>query len=680
MIYITSILRSSLIFFSPYLLPLYFNFPNQFEQRISIGFRNDLKALVDSGRNTGIWEPLKMPASTPPEITIRIDLSSESSKINPFSLSRRFSYLIQEESRLFETFSICTLYGYVYDRSNGILSIRFVFIGFLYVFFRKEVFMSKKGIIIAISAFVLILIVLGSAKVMQTKSLVKELFKLNKLRQEENYYMAEFEFKMLGILYYLDKGFYGRAVSLLDTLHHQLKTKENLIKIPEFRSNEEEYEFYLNLQNPRTGAFMDDAYPLSTYHGPTENVLLHLEALAEKIGQPLRLKYSLKYLDEINTPEKLIAFLNDVSTVGWLTSKFPQTSFHNARDILSLARDPNYYDENEVQMVIWKNDLYRFSSEWRNTLLRWMYEYQDPKTGLWGPKSKNGKLLKEDLNNTASIMKAFVDKNGNNIHPAFPLRYRNELFASVLKGLSVPIPPDDALDEWHEWHLKNLKGIRTLTRYLWTDASQENKEKAKAVIENFIGISFKKYFVPKDGSFSYYPGGKHATVDGMGGVSIFKEIGAFSGEKQRKLWGSPEENMTELGTGKISDLKQNNFDWIPQDREINSLRFYRKTPDYNRLTADVVAVVYPQKPQVLDIVDLTYKMKKWAYSTPLTMGNWVSKERILPLLESIENEGIPFFEGSIPNEWMNKTLQKNGELSAIGFDIMQLPKVKIVFR
>ena len=544
--------------------------------------------------------------------------------------------------------------------------------------------MSKKKIVLAVFALValvLVLIALGVVKAMQTKSLVKELFKLNKQRQEENYYMAEFEFKMLGISYHLDKGNYRKAFSLLDRLHHRLKTKENLIKMPEFTSKEEEFEFYLNLQNPRTGAFMDDAYPLGTYHGPTENVLLHLDALAGKIGRPLRLKYPLNYLDEINTPEKLVAFLEDVSTVGSLVSKFPQTSFHNARDILSLARDPIHYDENEVQMVIGKHNLYSFSPEWRNTLLRWMYEHQDPETGLWGPKSKSGKLQKRDLSNTASILKAFVDGEGNNIHPEFPLRYRTQLFATMLKDLSEPIPADDnALEEWHEWSLKRLKGIRTLTRYLWSGASQEQKDRAKSVIENFIRIKFDKFYLPQKGSFAYYPGGKRATVDGMGGVFIFKEIGALSGKKQNKLWGASEENMADLGVENLSALEQNDFGWIPTDRQVNSLRFYRKTPDHDRLTTGVIAIAYPQKSQILDIVELAAKMKKWGRTTSLTMGNWVSKEEVLMLLESIESKEVPIFQGAVPIEWANGELQETGELHAIGFDIVQVPRIKIVFR
>ena len=35
---------------------------------------------------------------------------------------------------------------------------------------------------------------------------IPDLFRLNKECQEEGYYMGEFEFKMLGLAYYLDKG------------------------------------------------------------------------------------------------------------------------------------------------------------------------------------------------------------------------------------------------------------------------------------------------------------------------------------------------------------------------------------------------------------------------------------------------------------------------------------------
>jgi hypothetical protein len=540
-------------------------------------------------------------------------------------------------------------------------------------------FFTKKNLILTTLVLLVILGISGIVLANRTKNQIKELFKMNKVLQEQNYYMAEFEYKMLGIAYYLDKGHYKKSFSLLNRLHKQLKTKEKLIRMPKFINKEDELEFYLNLQNPKTGAFMDDAYPLNSYHGPTENVLLHIEKLATETGQPLRLKYPLKYLDEINTPTKLIAVLDDWSTIGWIASKLPQTSFHSARDILSLARDNISYNIEEEDLVIQKHNLYNFSPEWRQVMLKWFWENQDPETGLWGPKSNDGKLLKKDLNNTASILKAFVDENGNNIHEEFPLRYKNELFESALEALSEPVPSDEALDELHEWNLKMPKSIRLLTRYIWKDASPENKEKAKMLIENFIRIKCEKYYISEEGAFSYYPGGEHATLDGTGGFFIFKEIGAFSSKQQKELWGAPEKNIIDLDSPEITELTQKYFDLIASSENINSLRFYRGTPDYDNLTSNIFAVVYPRKTFVLDIMDLTHKMKHWVDTTPQTMGNWVAKTEIKKRLDSIKFEEVPIYEESIPFESANEVLQKNNKLVVIGFDVLQVPRYKIVY-
>ncbi len=551
---------------------------------------------------------------------------------------------------------------------------------FLQLKFAGSLF-SRKRITLALLGIVVIFGLLLAAKVYRTKSLVKELFKMNKQLQEENYHMAEFEFKMLGIAYHLDRGHYSKSFELLDRLYEQMKTKKGLVKMPEFNSKEEELEFYRNLQNPKTGAFIDDAYPLSVQHEPTANVLLHMESLANETSQPLKLKYPLRYLDEINTPEKLTAFLDDVSTVGWIGSKFPQTSFHNARDILSLARDRINYDENQVDMVIQKNNLYSFSPEWKHTMLQWFYDHQDPETGLWGPKSKSGKLVKIDLSNTASIMKAFVDEEGRDIHPEFPLRFKEKLFESALKNLAEPpSDDDDNLAELHEWNLKTPKGLRMLTRYIWKDISRKNKEKARKLFENYIRIKFEKYYIAREGAFSYYPRGDHATLDGMGGFFIFTEIGALSSEKQKKLWGAPEELIVNLHSPEISRLTENDIKTIAEAAGVNSLRLYETSPNYDQLTSDVFAIVYPRKTAVLDIMDLTQNVKRWIETTSLTMGNWNSKSTIQKELESIEFKSVPIYKENIPLQKANDILLKNKTLVIIGFDVLQLPKYKIVYR
>ena len=175
---------------------------------------------------------------------------------------------------------------------------------------------------------------------LSVKTKVKELFKLNKNLQEEGYYMGDFEFKMLGFGYYLDKGYYFKAYKMLSDYHKKLGRKEGLVKIPAFSNHQEEIKFFLNFQNPNTGAFIDESAPFCTYWSVTENIINHLEALADSSTAPLKLKYPLKFLDKINTPGKLTAYLDDISYVGWLASLFPQTSFHFSRDILGETRRP----------------------------------------------------------------------------------------------------------------------------------------------------------------------------------------------------------------------------------------------------------------------------------------------------------------------------------------------------
>ena len=539
---------------------------------------------------------------------------------------------------------------------------------------------TKKIIVITPLVLIVLLVVFGVLAAHNTKVKIRELFQMNQQLQEEGYYMAEFEFKLLGLGYLIDKGHYYKALSRLDDLHTQYQTKKGLIKMPDFKTKEQELEFYLNLQNPYTGAFIDDSYPLNSYHGPTENVIQHLQVLANETNQPLKLKYRLSYLDQVNTTEKLLSVLEDWSHLGFIGSKFPQTSFHNVRDLLSLARDEEHYGDAGVELLIQRHNLYNFSDSWRYSFLEWMYNFQDPETGLWGPKSKSGKLLKRDLSNTASIIKAFVDNQGNNIHEEFPLRYRKRLFESILNELAaMPVPPENELDQWHEWGLKTIKGVRMLPRYLWESGTEEQKKRAIERIEHFMQVRFEKNYIPEEGMFTYYPGGDKATMDGVDGFLIYGEIGAYSNEKQARLFGKPEENIKDLGSYRVSILTKENLNLIAKLESINSLRFYKTNPDYDNLISETSIVGYPRETVILDITDLAFNIKRWISETSMTMGNWVSKEEISNELDFIKIDKNILIYKEIPLEVANEMLQENKELVVIGFNTMQVPKYKIVF-
>jgi hypothetical protein len=533
--------------------------------------------------------------------------------------------------------------------------------------------MKKSRIIMAIFIMSIMILICLGIRFYRVSRLLPEMFRLNAKLQSEGYYMGEFEFKMLGIAYWLDKGQYGTALSKLEQFHQQLLTRSGLIKVPRFPDKEAELRFYLGFQNPRTGAFMDDAYPYCTYNEVTENVLAHLDVLATETGQPLRLKYPLKYLDQINTPKKLKAFLDDVSKVGWIASRFPQTTFVFARSLLS------YYNG---EGVIRQNKLYDFSPEWKQALLQWFYENQDPRTGFWGAKSRtNDKLWRKDLNNTASIIKTFIDRNGNNIQRSFPLRYKKEMFKTALEVMFEPMPADANLDEWHEWELKMGKGISMLTRYLWKDASPGDKVRAKELMAGFVKLSFEKNYIAKEGAFSYYPDSKYATLDGTGGkIGEFADMGFFSAEKQKYLWGNPEGRLIDLGTHVVSRLTVNDMAKIISHPEINALRFYSSDPDFGDPLSGVVAVAYPAKTPVLDIMDFTPKVKQWLDTTSQSMGNWVSKETTIRELDSLNLKKATVYTDEIPLEIINQSLKKKMQIVVIGFDVFQAPRYKIIFK
>jgi hypothetical protein len=494
---------------------------------------------------------------------------------------------------------------------------------------------------------------------------IQEMFKLNAELKAAGYYMGEAEFKFLGIAYYLERGQNRAAAAKLDQLYKQLKSRDGLIKIPKFADKKAELEFYLNLQNPRTGAFMDDSYPLFTYIGPTLNMVEHLELLAKETGQPLHLKYPLKFLDQINTKETLMAFLDDLSTVGVIGAQLPKTPYIAATELI---------DYREIE----RNDLYSFSPAWKQALLEWYYENQDSKTGFWGPKLRaSGELLNSgELGASFHIIRLFVDNHGNNLHSEFPLQYKDALFATTLQKLSEPMP--EMFANQHDWSLTRVQGIRMLTNFLWREASAQNKTSAEKIMTDIVKTKFAKFYIPDYGAFSLYAGSKEPDLDGTGcDLGLLEVVGAFSRNKQERLWGSAAKNIADLGTYEISELQQSNFAVINNYPGINSIRLYQENPGDN-YGVNVVSIVYPHETPVVDVVELLPKINRWVDNTPQNMGNWVSKESIIKELSAIKLvAAVPCFKGEIPHNVLNEALQKKRKLVAVGFDVLQIPRCKM---
>lgn len=528
--------------------------------------------------------------------------------------------------------------------------------------------MKRKRLIFrAVLGAVLVAAVAAGGLAAYNLSRIPHLFRLNKQLQEEGYYMAEFEFKMLGLAYLLDRGRYVEAIRGVGRLYRQMKTRTGLVKVPPFGGKAEEIEFYLGLQNSETGAFMDPSYPYCTYNEPTENILAHLESLSRESGQPVKLRYPLKYLDRIRDPKDLTAFLDDVGRVGPIAVRFPHTSFFFARSLLSNVSEEG---------ILRKGGYYRFPPEWDRAMLRWFSEAQDPETGFWGPRDRrSGKLVVRDLTNTASVLKAFADEAGNDLHPEFPLRYRTELFRTTLSLLAEPMPEPDDYDLIHEWNLHMGKGIKLLLRYLWRDGTADQKAAARSLVEAFLKTKIDTCYVPADGAFSYYPAAERATLDGTGGVlNLYGAVGAFSRAVQAGLWadgsGAPEPKPAilrgpTLGEGDLADLLG--------DSRINSVRVLAPTsPGAAEASERALLVFYPGDGRYPDVVDLVPRVRAWLESTTQGMGNWTSKETVLSDLPPIP-AGIPVSAGTFPYAEANGLLRRFGRLELVGYDVLQIP-------
>jgi len=339
-------------------------------------------------------------------------------------------------------------------------------------------------------------------------------------------------------------------------------------------------------------------------------------------------------------------------------------------DLVAYSRSDN---------VLERNGLYAFSPEWKRALLGWFHENQDPETGFWGPRSRwTGKLLKVDMNNTASIIQAFVDRSGNARHPEYPSRYADRMIGTTLTLLSRPMPADDAEDELHAWALAEDKGIKMLLRYLWKDASAEQKRRTRELIKEYLRVKFEKYYVNRDGAFGYYPGAASASLDGTGGtIGLLRDIGAFSRSRQEALWGSADSFRSEVL--RVDRIDERQFAVFRGNPAINAVRIYAPGPASENPAAGVVAVFYPRVKVCLDAADLLPRVASWLSATDKSMGNWVSRETVLEETELRGVNAAPQIVGNVPVEVANDLFRRFGELVVVGFDTLQLPLHEIRF-
>ena len=492
---------------------------------------------------------------------------------------------------------------------------------------------------------------------------------MNEQLKTEGYYTTDLEFKMLGCAYWLDRGEYYPALNTLSKIHRDMETRTNITKIPVFANATDKLSFYLNLQDPQTGSFLkDNSYPLLSSIGVTANMLNFIEDLSKEAQVPCSLKYPLHFLDSINTPNKLTAFLNDLSTAGWIGAHF-KSVYVEIGELHEFAVD------------LERLKLYSFSPDWNDTYLSWCYNNQDPATGFWGVRSRGDNRLLNggDQTDSEKIIKMFVDISGRDIYPRYPLRYVQAMFTTALNKLSAPMPEEP--EELHEWIINRDRGVRFLTRYLWNKADAENKHKAADLFGKFVSVRYEKFYIRSEGAFSLYPNASHADLDGTGeAIGMLDLTGALSQKKQTFLWGNFDKTANNYDSKILSVIAESDLHKINALPEVNSVRIYENFSSQNLLTG-ITLIYYPHSTKVLDVCDLMPKIIRWADTTKQNMGNWIWKESLFQISATNIRKNfvsIPVFQ-SPPLAEINKLLQTNKRIVLVGFDTLQVPRGIIRF-
>ena len=498
-------------------------------------------------------------------------------------------------------------------------------------------------------------------------SKVREIFAANEMLKSEGYYLSAFEFELLSAMYFIDHGQYLRGLRRLDAIHDKYVDRQGLVKIPDFESPEERLEFYLDRQNPETGAFYPNGTdPLFAYVGVTANMINFIKVLSQNAGRPFALKYPLRFLDDISTPDKVTAMLDDVSHVGWIGAHF-KPPFVSAIELNDLIGQDEHLG------------IYGFTDAWKHAFYQWFYDNQNPDTGLWGARDRaTGAMLGGgDVGDSGKIIKMFVDIEGNDIRPdEFPLRHIDRIFATSIAQLADPLPTRP--DEQHRWILDRDRGYRFLTRYLWPRLSTDDRQQARALMENFVRARFERYFVASDGAFSLYPDAGHADLDGTGeAIGMAEYIGALAPEKQARLWGAPAETVVDLGRQVVPLRALRDLDLIARQKDVNSLRFYRADPGGD-FVGNAAAILYPSDTPVLDLVDLAPRLTHWLETTPQSMGNWVNRDATLAKLSDVGIAAAPVIGENSLDE-IARLLKENGKLFVVGFDTLQVPRFRVVY-
>jgi hypothetical protein len=499
---------------------------------------------------------------------------------------------------------------------------------------------------------------------------VPRLFQRNAQLKVEGYYMGEFEFKMLASQYYLNEGHYREAYQTLQRIEAEMTDPCGLPKMPARPTAAQQMAFLLERQDPITGAFMDRRYPAFTYFAPTCNAIEALERLSAETGQPLRLKYPLRFLDQIRTPAQLRAYLDSLLYLSETASRLPGPSLYGP-GVSELAA---FHDLEEA-------GVYQFSDDWKDALCQWFYETQDPATGFWGARIGTPARWRQriDVNSTFHILKLVVDEWGTDRDARFPLRHADALALGVLASMDVPLPEDAA--EQHDWGLKEAQGARILARFLWPRLPETERQRVRFVFKAQLAQVCRLYR-PAEGGFAYYTSEAKADLDGTGlALSTLKDMGILPGTPERdRLWGKELEAAPGPVRATVGQWGQAS---LPMAAEARSYRVYvdRMPSEAAYDDCDLVQIVYPTGEFGGDLMDIRQGLARFVDTNGQTFGNWTSKASLqeIPMGLNRAIRSVPVVHVSLDLARAAREHPAAQRFYVIGYDAAQVPVVRVEF-
>jgi hypothetical protein len=495
---------------------------------------------------------------------------------------------------------------------------------------------------------------------------IPRLFRRNAELKAQGYYMAEFEFKMLAAQHQLNQGNYLDALRTLRRIQQEMQDPPRLVKTPAEATLAERATFLIARQNPETGAFMDPHYPLFTYFAPTANAVENLAQLSAQTGQPLRLKHPLRFLDQLQQPEQLRAYLDPLLYLREWCARMPGPGPYGP-GVSELA----YFDDLE------RAGVYEFSEEWENTLRQWFYDTQDPNTGFWGSRIGTPARWRQkpDITSTYHILHLVLEEKGGNRNPAYPLRHADNLARSILARMGAPLPRDAA--EQHDWGLSQTQGAKALTRLLWPHLNEAEKEDIRRAYRLLLAESYRLYR-PETGGFAYYTTDARADLDGTGlALGLLHATGALPGTWEReRLWG---QSITHPPVSRSVQVHRWTEVVLPSEDRVQSIRIYVDQLPIGDSYDDshLVHIAYPGPSPACDIMDLRQRVMGLLASNELSFGNWTSKESLLHYPLQLERPLHPVTTSRQRLDWaeIDRNHPHARRFYAIGYDAVQVPLV-----